>query len=226
MKKTVFTAALAALALSAAQAVSLDWTYSAEEWAPSSGKYSLGTAIAVGMEGTFAVAMDVATLGAGAILSCADGTGANANNRITLALVDKEGGGYEWNITTSTQTNVTVTYADGVAAPSTGLHAFAFSIDRKSNDELSTVTVTMDGTELATVTMQFTTGPIRQFWWGQAYDGDTSTAFGGEAEYLAYYLANAAATPEEIGDNMVPEPTALALLALGAVGMALRRRVA
>lgn len=98
----------------------------------------------------------------------------------------------------------------------TGENVFGITVDyQESGDSTNPYNLTyrlyLNGTEMGTFTHNNVGENNDDFRWIRAGDGGT------------YYYGEGLATAEDIA--LLPEPTALALLALGVVGLALRRRV-
>lgn len=99
----------------------------------------------------------------------------------------------------------------------TGENVFGITVDYQESGDSEypynlTYKLFLNGTEMGTFTHEKVGGNNDDFKWIRAGDGGT------------YYYGEGLATAEDIA--LLPEPTALALLALGVVGLALRRRVA
>ena len=103
--------------------------------------------------------------------------------------------------------------------------ALAMTIVRGDNGA-GTITFYLDGTQIGTDSFGASTNELSYIVYGKDFNG--GNAYNGDWElYVTNGAVNATdITVENIRANVVPEPTALALLALGVAGVALRRRVA
>lgn len=103
--------------------------------------------------------------------------------------------------------------------------ALAMTIARSENGAGS-VTFYLDGVQIGTATFGASDSALSYIIYGQNFDGNSQ--YSGTWEIYAAEGAVDAGdiTVDNIRANVIPEPTALALLALGVAGVALRRRVA
>ncbi len=226
MKKLFLSALLAALAFGSAQAVTTGWAFLTD--GPSSagrlnGQPS-GQTIWANTSGTLAasVVLSGENVGSGVILATGK-NGFEAGNQIVLSIDNGQ-----WKVTVCG--NEVASYT-GSRDVSLGEYAIGFTMTRGTADSgKCTVTVSINGQVLASVeNATGFGGPIGSYAWGQTIT--QSNAYTGEATYEVFLLDgndNVALDPSTIAADVkaLPEPTALALLALGVAGLALRRRAA
>ena len=223
MQKAIFTAAFAALALSAAQAVSIGWADLAgdNKWTGQTEKgYATVTLSAADKTWTAACLIDITTLAAAGdhypvLFGVLTDTSKEAtrfyysgdNNTLGSIIkhTESDNAGFkqapEWR-----PQNMT---ADS--------YEFVFSFDGKG-----TLSMYVNGTLYGTVSDTSAWNSITLVWGQQATTGGQE--LGGTWSADLYVLDGM--TYEEAKAAAIPEPTALALLALGVAGVALRRKMA
>ena len=221
MKKTVLTAAFAALALSAAQAVSISWQQESVTGNQTIGSFGDGSVFALtatltvpGQEGN---GKDLFRFGAGTgdstnYIKVAKNTDANQSGILKFWAKGASGG------ENSKATSATV-------GPN---NEYSISMVVDQRNSTSTVTLYVDGDNVGELTLGVDLGsPITTLVVNDAMathgltltDASIYTAGAGEDIYDL-------AQRSSVDGHVVPEPTALALLALGVAGVALRRRAA
>ena len=223
MKKTILTAVFAALALGAAQAVTIDWANLAggNKWTDKSSRgHGELTLTAENKAWTAACLIDITTLADSdgnypVLFGVLTGTSTEATrfyysgNNNTLGSIIKH----------TASDNEGFSQAAGWRAKqmSAGSYEFVFSFDGKE-----TLSMYVDGTLYGTVSGFPTWDSITVVWGQQKTTGGQE--LGGTWNADMYVLDGM--TYEEAKATAIPEPTALALLALGVAGVALRRKVA
>lgn len=233
MKRTLLTAAFAALALGAAQALTAGWNIVG--LGSEKGFLDLdGSSFADNTQtcwantvATYAATVHVGgTVGTGTVFQTGNNSSSATANSIKLSVVD-DNGTKKWQVTYNNGTALTLDAGFTNTVTANTDYVVAFGIDRKGGNS---ITVSINGTTVATVTSPSFSGPVGTLAWGRDVNTDAN---GFSATYDVFINGGNSVLSDPIDPGTIvadvaslPEPTALALLALGVASVALRRRAA
>ena len=225
MKKTLLTAAFAALALSAAHAVTVEWD--AIEGYTTGDLGTLPSAIAASGEGTV-------TAGAIRVVASFTDTGTKGKSLLSIGNQDADGSSPTvWldgtNLRLGVGDNTEGSHIEGTDRTISQLtdgdkHELVLAVERSGAS--MNVSFFVDGVEICSAAnLEVDAGwTLNQFVLGNKVNMEEATTGLTISDASADF---AAVTIDDLREAYsVPEPTALALLALGVAGVALRRRAA
>ncbi len=220
--KLRLAAVAALLALGAAQAVMLNWSTDDFTAGGKSFEGSATEAYGAGSSYSVCAALTVPALpGSDSSILFSIGQeqnfpgGSYSNNRNSIRAELTSEGTLNLVAKGGSDSEQTIQVAVGLAAGEG--HKLAWTLQREANSAQSTVTVYFDGEVISSGTLLD----------GGFWNGPANAAYIGADGVLSDLNVYTGILSEQQGTTWtVPEPTALALLALGVAGVALRRRVA
>ncbi len=218
MKKVLALAAAAMMAFSV-QAVTTGWTeVTTETTRSSAGHKDLCYSVAANGNGTVAALVTYSgTIGTGTVLAASKGA------QYILSIGIDEDGNYVIGSDKATLTTTTKVAASGQQILGIAFH-------RKNGTVMGDIEFSVDGVVIGTASgTPISTGPMSWTVWGKDRNDTAATLYSGSATYDVWAInqkLDAATIKSDITAKALPEPTVVALLALGVAGLALKRKVA